>query len=126
MQCIHELRAALGDTTQRLIRNVPRRGYLLASEVTPEETLPRAGPAGARGDAVDPHPPGAPSRAAVDVRQARLRVAAAALMGLLAAVVAVATIRPDNRATNASTGSTNARSTLRIAQSLALSRDWWP
>ena len=89
VQCIHELRAALGDTTQRLIRNVPRRGYLLASEVTPEETLPRAGPAGVRVDAVDPHPPGAPSPAGVGVRRARLRVAAAALMGLVAVVVAV-------------------------------------
>jgi DNA-binding winged helix-turn-helix (wHTH) protein/TolB-like protein/Tfp pilus assembly protein PilF len=89
VQCIHELRAALGDTTQRLIRNVPRRGYLLASEVAPEETPPPAGAAGVRGDAGDAHPLGAPSRAAVDVRRARLRVAAAVLMGLVVAVVAV-------------------------------------
>ncbi|HET6411197.1 MAG TPA: tetratricopeptide repeat protein [Anaeromyxobacter sp.] len=40
VQCIHELRAALGDPAQRLIRTVPRRGYLLAAEVTTCERAP--------------------------------------------------------------------------------------
>lgn len=37
VQCIHELRTALGDPNQRLIRTVPRRGYLLAAEVLSRE-----------------------------------------------------------------------------------------
>jgi DNA-binding winged helix-turn-helix (wHTH) protein/TolB-like protein/Tfp pilus assembly protein PilF len=34
VQCIHEARAALGATGPELIRTIPRRGYLLAAEVT--------------------------------------------------------------------------------------------
>ena len=33
VQCIHELRMALGDPGQRLLRTVPRRGYMLAADV---------------------------------------------------------------------------------------------
>jgi serine/threonine-protein kinase len=33
VQCIHELRTALGDPGPRLIRTVPRRGYMLAADV---------------------------------------------------------------------------------------------
>lgn len=46
VQCIHELRATLGDPAQHLIRTVPRRGYLLAAEVT---TCERAAARGADG-----------------------------------------------------------------------------
>jgi DNA-binding winged helix-turn-helix (wHTH) protein/TolB-like protein/Tfp pilus assembly protein PilF len=37
VQCIHELRTALGDPGQRLIRTVPRRGYMLAADVLSRE-----------------------------------------------------------------------------------------
>jgi DNA-binding winged helix-turn-helix (wHTH) protein/TolB-like protein/tetratricopeptide (TPR) repeat protein len=36
VQCVSELRAALGDSGQRLIKTVPRRGYLF--DPTPEDT----------------------------------------------------------------------------------------
>src|SRR4051812_12624269 len=38
-QCVHDIRRAFGDDTQRLLRTVPRRGYLLAAEVTRAEAL---------------------------------------------------------------------------------------
>jgi DNA-binding winged helix-turn-helix (wHTH) protein/TolB-like protein/Tfp pilus assembly protein PilF len=39
VQCIHELRTALGDPVQRLIRTVPRRGYMLAADVLSRERI---------------------------------------------------------------------------------------
>jgi class 3 adenylate cyclase len=47
--CISELRAALGDDTQSIIKTVPRRGYLLAAPVSPvaeAASEPPAAPAG--------------------------------------------------------------------------------
>ena len=38
VQCALELRRALGDRDQRLIKTVPRRGYLFAAEVIPSAT----------------------------------------------------------------------------------------
>jgi TolB-like protein/tetratricopeptide (TPR) repeat protein len=43
-QCVRDVRKALGDETQRLLKTVPKRGYLLAVEVAPTEayvTTPR-------------------------------------------------------------------------------------
>ena len=41
-QCIRDIRRALGDEAQQLLKTVPKRGYLLAAEVTPaESTAPR-------------------------------------------------------------------------------------
>src|SRR4051812_42130004 len=37
-QCVHAVRKALGDEAQRLLKTVPKRGYLLAAEVVPTET----------------------------------------------------------------------------------------
>src|SRR3954447_20966539 len=37
-QCIRDIRKALGDEAQRLLKTVPKRGYLVAAEVTPPET----------------------------------------------------------------------------------------
>src|SRR5690348_13382355 len=34
-QCVRDVRRALGDEAQRLLRTVPRRGYLLAANVSP-------------------------------------------------------------------------------------------
>jgi TolB-like protein len=43
-QCVHDVRRALSDTEQNLIRTVPRRGYLFAGQVSSEATLsPRDG-----------------------------------------------------------------------------------
>ena len=46
-QCVRDIRKALGDEAQQLLQSVPRRGYLLAAEVTalapaaPAAALPR-------------------------------------------------------------------------------------
>jgi class 3 adenylate cyclase len=37
-QCARDVRKALGDEAQRLLKTVPKRGYLFAAEVTPAET----------------------------------------------------------------------------------------
>ena len=40
VQCIRDVRKALSDTPHRIIRTVPRRGYLFAAEVSPEILAP--------------------------------------------------------------------------------------
>lgn len=49
-QCIIDIRKALGDTDQTLVRNIPRRGYTLCADVTVHEPYKSAqvpvGPAG--------------------------------------------------------------------------------
>ena len=37
-QCVRDIRKALGDEAQQLLKTVPKRGYLLAAEVTPVES----------------------------------------------------------------------------------------
>ena len=37
-QCVRDIRKALGDEAQQLLKTVPKRGYLLAAEVTPAES----------------------------------------------------------------------------------------
>ncbi len=39
-QCVRDIRKALGDEAQQLLKTVPKRGYLLAAEVTPAESIP--------------------------------------------------------------------------------------
>jgi TolB-like protein/class 3 adenylate cyclase len=44
-QCVRDIRKALGDEAQQLLKTVPKRGFLFAAEVTPAETtapVPRA------------------------------------------------------------------------------------
>ena len=44
-QCVRDIRKALGDEAQQLLKTVPKRGYLLAAEVVPAESTapaPRA------------------------------------------------------------------------------------
>jgi TolB-like protein/class 3 adenylate cyclase len=36
-QCVRDVRKALGDEAQQLLKTVPKRGYLLAAQVTPAE-----------------------------------------------------------------------------------------
>lgn len=72
VQCIHEIRRALGDEGHLLLRTVPKRGYRLA--------LPREVESKAVGDAMPVLPPRAFS-------SVRLRLAIAALSAILAAAV---------------------------------------
>ena len=37
-QCVRDIRKALGDDAQQLLKTVPKRGYLLAAEVAPAES----------------------------------------------------------------------------------------
>ena len=37
-QCVRDIRKALGDEAQQLLKTVPKRGYLFAAEVTPAES----------------------------------------------------------------------------------------
>ena len=71
-QCIRDIRRALGDEAQLLIRTVPRRGYLLAAEVVRVERDGGAPPsrqreaAGGRGPPT-PLPPELPDRPSIAV-----------------------------------------------------------
>jgi TolB-like protein len=51
-QCVRDIRRALGDDTQRILRTVPRRGYVIAATVTLVRDLPAPAPGA---------PPGKPS-----------------------------------------------------------------
>ena len=42
IQCVKEVRRALGDEARRLLRTVPRRGYLFAAEVSRAAAMPPA------------------------------------------------------------------------------------
>lgn len=66
-QCVAEVRRALGDGAQRLLRTVPRRGYLFAAEALHAPPLPavlsgdeprRASRDGAPDDLAEQRPPG--------------------------------------------------------------------
>jgi DNA-binding winged helix-turn-helix (wHTH) protein/tetratricopeptide (TPR) repeat protein len=54
-QCINDIREALGDADHRIVRNVPRRGYVLAAPVSAVEAMPepRAASSGPAPDAAD-------------------------------------------------------------------------
>src|SRR3954454_20746454 len=59
-QCVGDIRRALGDEAQRLVRTVPRRGYFLATEVSrggPAEETPEARPRASIGQLAAPAPP---------------------------------------------------------------------
>src|SRR5258705_8926249 len=43
-RCISEIRAALADADQKIIRNLPRRGYILATPVTEADRVDRIQP----------------------------------------------------------------------------------
>ncbi len=43
VQCIKDIRQALGDHTRRIVQTVPRRGYMLAAEVVEGATTPPSG-----------------------------------------------------------------------------------
>jgi TolB-like protein/class 3 adenylate cyclase len=44
-QCVRDIRKALNDEAQTLMRTVPKRGYLLAAEAVPAEPAPQPPPA---------------------------------------------------------------------------------
>ena len=41
VQCVVDIRHALGDDAQRIIKTIPRRGYMLAVEVSATDVSPR-------------------------------------------------------------------------------------
>ena len=38
-QCVRDIRKALGDDTLKVVRTVPKRGFVLTAEVTPAEPI---------------------------------------------------------------------------------------
>lgn len=85
VQCVGELRAALGDGDQRLLRTLPRRGYRFEA---PVEVVVPAAPAAAATDAAVPG-----RRAAAAWRRPALG-AALALLLLLGAAIGWYALRP--------------------------------
>jgi DNA-binding winged helix-turn-helix (wHTH) protein len=63
-KCVSEVRAALGDSDQRLVRTVPRRGYLLDVPVSPGNGALGAAPLAAASSGK------APAEAAASLRPA--------------------------------------------------------
>jgi DNA-binding winged helix-turn-helix (wHTH) protein len=47
-QCIADIRRVIGDTDRRMIRTVPRRGYMLSCEASPEPDTSAAEPSPVR------------------------------------------------------------------------------
>ena len=106
VQCVGELRTALGDREQALIRTVPRRGYRFEAEVAPVRTegasLPWVEPASAAAGA-SPSPSavgstGSPADAgavpeATSFRPGRRRTAALAGLAIVVAAAAFAAWR---------------------------------
>jgi len=94
VQCVGELRSALGDCSQTLIRTVPRRGYRLDADVVAVADVPAAGPrfadAGTAGEGTSA--PAAPPRRS-STRAWRLLAMAGAL-ALAGAVVVRPMIAP--------------------------------
>ena len=90
-KCVSEVRAALGDAEQRLVKTVPRRGYLFDVPVSPANGRP-ASPALTPGSALEPpHDQGVGSHeAARPAAVSRRRRAMVAGTLLLAAVVVIA------------------------------------
>jgi TolB-like protein/DNA-binding winged helix-turn-helix (wHTH) protein/Flp pilus assembly protein TadD len=87
-QCVAEIRRALGEEGTPLLRTLPKRGYMLAAEVTPGDVppLPHAAPAGDAGH--DAPSSLAVSRPAVAPPPGRPRhIAILAAVGLLAAAL---------------------------------------
>ena len=85
-QCVRDIRRALGDEAQRLLRTVPRRGYLFAAEVSRGGAAPAApGAAGAdRDDVTKSASAGAdPAERAFDIIRGRAPAADRAVCDLV-------------------------------------------
>jgi adenylate cyclase len=88
-KCVSEVRAALGDSDQRLVRTVPRRGYLLDVPVSPGNGALGAAPLAAASSGKAPAEAAASLRPAAAARSRLVPLAAAALLALLAGSAAV-------------------------------------
>jgi adenylate cyclase len=93
-KCVSEVRAALRDGDQRLVKTVPRRGYILDVSVSPADGPPGA-PVPVSAAAVDPptaagittDDPRPQTRSATSWWRARARLAAAVLVVSIAALM---------------------------------------
>ena len=95
-RCVSDVRQALGDSAQRIVKTVPRQGYVLASTVSfgePASTFRPAGGFGLASEAgAQPVPEVAPQRDAAPRRLGNLRRRwlAAGALALIAAIALVA------------------------------------
>jgi adenylate cyclase len=91
-KCVSEVRGALGDSGQRLVKTVPRRGYVLDVHVLPADGTPgpvvvasESGPPAA--GRLHPHESEPPPASATRSRPQPLRLAATLLVVAIAVVV---------------------------------------
>jgi len=97
VQCVGELRAALDDHAQHLIRTVPRRGYRLDATVSPLFEAPEPMASSLVGVAVGVEAPAGAaneSRPGAGVRWSRSHAVTVALLALAAAAATLWTLRP--------------------------------
>lgn len=87
VQCVREIRQALGDADQRLIRTIPRGGYMFVAEVAQVGSAQAADAPAAIVDAPPPTAEVPPPRARVAYRVAGRSFVAGALGALAAATV---------------------------------------
>jgi adenylate cyclase len=121
VQCIHDIRGALGDDGQRIIRTVPRRGYLFAAEVDaslPQPPDAQRGPAAATaagpaaevaspsGGATFGLPAAEASQRASWLRRWHRAAPAAVALALLAAILVAWLVQPDKTAPEGERGLT--------------------
>ena len=88
-QCVNELRAALGESGQRLLKTVPRRGYMLDATVRVEARP--AAPARSE-SAPAPHAEGAAPLPIMGVRSVEQAGGRSALLTLAGALLACAVL----------------------------------
>lgn len=86
-RCISDIRQALGDAEQAIIKTVPRRGYVLVSAVVSDTPMP-AEWAAAFDPAPPSHPPTATSAEPVGKRASRWSLGALGLAGSLVLAMA--------------------------------------
>jgi len=89
-QCVSDIRLALGDTEQRMIKTVPRRGYLFAAHVSRQVIDRFAAPSDAEavaGSGQDGHLPDVAPRIATRLPRWRALAAGAVLLVAICAAV---------------------------------------
>lgn len=90
VQCVRDIRRALGDAEQRLVRTIPRGGYMFVGDATPQPPLTL--------DAQPPLPPAPPTQsepAARPVPRLREKYLVAGVLAVLVAATVVALVAVD-------------------------------
>lgn len=92
VQCVRDIRVALHDEQQRMVRTVPRRGYIFTSTVAPQVGARSAEAAAPLAQPETGGPAGLPSNIAVPLPWLQRHRLSAVWIGLTVAIAAVAWI----------------------------------